>query len=236
MDAGCGGDQARRGIGDARARRWCAALRRCRPGAGRCWGGAGAGRRRIVVDAAAVVGRAATHERTRDTARWLARNAVLYIATGAFVLVRRWWEARTNARYERLMRAAEAAGDYERLTDWEQRAEQARERRHRRRMDWIVAPLDLARATAVVIMSGIGFLLGLGAVLAIAHQDPEWMLTPLQKAVDAIAWVVWLLGAIWLPVTVALPWLVLAGLWQVGRQHGSVPRWAAPPAAGSTRR
>ena len=62
------------------------------------------------------------HERTQDAARWLVRNAVLYIATGALVLGRRWWEARTNARYERLMRAAEAAGDYERLTDWEQRA------------------------------------------------------------------------------------------------------------------
>ena len=184
--------------------------------------------RRIVVDAAAVVGRAATQQRTRDTARWLARNTVLYPLTGAFVLLRRWWEARTNARYERLMRAAEAAGDYERLTDWEQRAEQARERRHRRRMDLIVAPLDLARAIAVVIMSGIGGLLGLGAVLAIAHQDTEWMFTPLQKAVDGVAWAVWLLDAIWLPVSFATPWLVLVGLWQVGRRHGSVPRWAAP--------
>ena len=33
-------------------------------------------RRRIVVDAVVVVGRAATHERTRDAARWLVRNAV----------------------------------------------------------------------------------------------------------------------------------------------------------------
>jgi S-DNA-T family DNA segregation ATPase FtsK/SpoIIIE len=185
-------------------------------------------RRRVVVDAAAVVGRPATHERTRQTVRWLARNAMVYPVTGMFVLLRRWWEARTNARYERLMRAAEAAGDYERLTDWEARAEQARERRHRRRMDWILAPLDLARAAAVAVMSGIGVLLGLGAVLAIAHHDTGWLLTPLQKAVDGVAWVVWLLGAIWLPVTIATPWLVLAGLWQLGRRHGRVPRWAAP--------
>ena len=190
-----------------------------------------AGRRRIVVDAAVVVGRAAKHERTRNIVRWLARNTVLYVVTGVWVLGRRWWEARTNARYERLMRAAEAAGDYDRLTDWEQRAEQARERRHRRRMDWVTTPIDIARTSAVLIMCGIGFLLGLGAVLAIAHRDIAWLLTPIQKAVDGVAWAVWLLDVLSMPVAVALPVLALAGLWQVGRRHGSVPRWAAPTGA-----
>jgi DNA segregation ATPase FtsK/SpoIIIE, S-DNA-T family len=175
-----------------------------------------------------VVRRVAGHERTRSGARWVVRNAMVYVVTGVLVLGRRAWEARTNSRYERLMRAAEAAGDYERLTDWEARAEQARERRHRRRMDWISAPLEMARAAAVATMCGIGFLLGLGTVLAIAHKDPSWLLAPVQKAVDGIAWLVWLLGMIWLPITVVAPWLLLAGLWQVGRRHGSVPRWAAP--------
>ncbi len=143
-----------------------------------------------------------------------------------WVLGRRWWEARTNARYERLMRAAEAAGDYEQLTDWEQRGEQARERRHRRRMDWITLPFGIVRAAAVALMGGIGFLLTLGAVLAIAHRDTAWLLSPTQKVVDAVAWLVWLVDVIWLPVAVALPWLLLACVWQVGRRHGSVPRWA----------
>ena len=126
---------------------------------------------------------------------------------------RRWWEARTNARYERLMRSAEAAGDYERLTDWEQRAEQARERRHRRRMDWITAPLDLARAVAVAGHEpGSGSCSALGAVLAIAHRDAAWLLTPAQKAVDAIAWLVWLLG-----VPVARPPCVVAAVAAAGR-------------------
>jgi DNA segregation ATPase FtsK/SpoIIIE, S-DNA-T family len=147
------------------------------------------------------------------------------------VLGRRWWEARTNARYERLMRAAETAGDYERLIDWEQRAEQARERRHRRRLDWVTAPLDVARTTAVLIMCAIGFLLGLGAVLAIAHRDTAWLLTPIQKTVDGIAWAVWLADVVSTPVAIALPVLALAGLWQVGRRHGSVPRWAAATGA-----
>jgi S-DNA-T family DNA segregation ATPase FtsK/SpoIIIE len=184
-----------------------------------------------VVDAVVVVGRAATHERTRDAARWLVRNSVLYVVTGVWVLGRRSWEARTNARYERLMRAAEAAGDYERLTDWEQRGEQARERRHRRRMHWLTAPLEMVRGVAVAVMAGIGFLLGLGAVLAIAHRDPDWLLMPTQKVVNVIAWLVWLLDVIWGPVVVVLPVVALAGLWQLGRRHGSVPRWAAPAGA-----
>lgn len=75
-----------------------------------------AGRRRIVVGAASVVGRAATHERTRDTGRWVARNTIVYPLTGVFVLVRRWWEARTNARYERLMRGAADASEGWRFT------------------------------------------------------------------------------------------------------------------------
>jgi S-DNA-T family DNA segregation ATPase FtsK/SpoIIIE len=161
--------------------------------------------RRIVVDAVAVVRRATSGGRPADVVRWMVRNGIIYIATGGYVATRRWWEARTNARYERLMRSAEAAGDYERLTDWEQRAEQARERRHRRRMDWITAPLDLARATAVAILSVIAFLLGLGGVLALAHADSAWLLAPVQKTVDGVAWLVWLLDKVWIPATVALP-------------------------------
>ena len=87
------------------------------------------------------------------------------------------------------------------------------------------------------LLGGIGFLLGLGAVLAIAHRDTAWLLTPVQKVVDGVAWAVWLLGVVWPAAVVALPVLLLVGLWQVGRRHGSVPRWAAPASAhGSTRR
>src|SRR4051794_32341734 len=64
--------------------------------------------RRIVVDAVAVVRRATSGGRPADVARWMVRNGIIYIATGAYVATRRWWEARTNARYERLMRSAEA--------------------------------------------------------------------------------------------------------------------------------
>ena len=129
--------------------------------------------------------------RGREVLRWLVRNSVLYPLVGVWVLTRRWWEARTNARYERQMRAAEAAGDQDRLTEWEARAERAREQRHRRRMDWITAPLELARTAAALLLWRRG-LLGLGAVLAVAHADLDWVLAPLSTVVQAVAWLVWL--------------------------------------------
>jgi DNA segregation ATPase FtsK/SpoIIIE, S-DNA-T family len=171
---------------------------------------------------------AAMHERTRSTLRWAIRNAVVYVATGVWVVVRRVWEAHTQSRYERMMRQAELAGDMARLIDWEQRAERARAMRHKRRMDWIYAPFALARAVGVAAMTVAGMLLALGATLAVGYRDIAWVLAPLQAAVDLIAWVVWLVTVVWLPLVLAAPWLVVAALWQLGRTHGTVPAWAAP--------
>ncbi|TQM43928.1 cell division protein FtsK [Pseudonocardia cypriaca] len=171
---------------------------------------------------------AATHERTRTTLRWAVRNGIVYIATGMWVAARRVWEARTQSRYERMMRQAELAGDMQRLIDWEQRAERARAMRHKRRMDWIYAPFALARAVAVAAMTVTGMLLALGITLAVGYSDISWVLAPLQAAVDLIAWVVWLVTVVWLPLMLAAPWLALAVLWQLGRAHGRVPAWAAP--------
>jgi len=188
------------------------------------------GRPPLVVRVVGVARRITTHERTRDAVRWFVRNTALYVLVGTWLVARRLWEARTNSRYERLMRAAEAAGDYDRLTDWETRAEQARERRHRRRMDWLTAPVAVLRAIIVAILSAAGLLLGLGAVLAIGYEDFSWLLAPLHTAVDLIAWMVWLLGVLWLPAVLTAPWVVVVGLWQVGRCSGAVPAWAAPAA------
>ena len=184
-----------------------------------------------VVGVVRIARRITTHERTKTAARWLARNTVLYVLTGAWQLTRRLWEARTHSRYERLMRAAETAGDYDKLTEWEARSERAREHRHRRRLDWLTAPIEFIRALVVMIMSAAGLLLGLGAVLAVGNGDFAWLLAPLHTAVDVIVWVVWFLGVIWLPVVSAVPWLIVFGLWEVGRRSGAVPAWAAPPAA-----
>ncbi len=187
--------------------------------------GRGASRASVYVITTARV--AATHERTRTAARWAVRNAIVYVATGLWVVARRVWEARTNSRYERMMRQSELAGDIQRLIDWEQRAERARALRHKRRMDWISAPFALAQAVAVTTLTIAAMLLALGITLAVGYRDLSWVLAPLQAAVDLIAWVVWLITVVWLPLVLAAPWLVLAALWQLGRTHGTVPNWAA---------
>ena len=147
---------------------------------------------------------------------------------GAWVLTRRWWEARTNARYERQMRSAEELGDQEQLTDWDARAERAREQRHRRRMDWITAPIEFAYTAAIMVLWLAAALLGLGALLAVAHSDLAWVLAPLNTAMQVVAWMVWLIGLVWRPVLIGLMVTAVAGLWQVGRRSGSVPSWATP--------
>jgi hypothetical protein len=134
----------------------------------------------------------ATHERTRTAVRWAIRNGIVYVATGFWVVVRRVWEAHSQSRYQRMMRQAELAGDIQRLIDWEQRSERARALRHKRRMDWLAAPFALARAVAVTAVTGAATLLALGITLAVGHRDLSWVLSPLQAAVDLIAWVVWL--------------------------------------------
>jgi S-DNA-T family DNA segregation ATPase FtsK/SpoIIIE len=164
----------------------------------------------------------------REIVRWLVRNGLLYPLLGAWMLTRRGWEARTSARYERQMRVAEAAGDDEKLTDWEGRAERAREQRHRRRMDWITAPIEFARTAAVMVLWLVGGLLGFGAVLAVAHSDLALVLAPLDAAVQAVAWVVWLFEAVWRPVLIGLGVLCVLGVWALGRRSGALPGWATP--------
>jgi len=152
-----------------------------------------------------------------------------------WVLSRRWWEARTNARYERQMRAAEAAGDQDRLTEWEARAERAREQRHRRRMDWITAPIELIRNAAVLFLWSVGALLGLGAVLAVAHADLAWILAPLATVVQAVAWLVWLADTVWRPLLITLGVVGLIGVWQIGRRSVSCLPGPPPPTGAWTR-
>ncbi|MFJ4409227.1 ATP-binding protein [Streptomyces sp. NPDC088910] len=168
-----------------------------------------------------------THERTRTGARLMVRHSS-YVAGGAGVLAKRAWDGRSAARYERMMRIAEAAGNREDAMEWEERGRAFRAARHQRRMDLLTAPQRLAKGMAVGTAATAGALLGLGALLAVAEHDPGMVIAPVVFTIDVVRWAVIICGIVWGPALWLAPWACFLGLWNLGRLRGAAPRWALP--------
>lgn len=175
----------------------------------------------------------ATHQRTRTAAGVVVRHGS-YVLGGTQVVAKRAWDGRTTARHERMIRAAEAAGNWEAAAEWEQRAAAFREARHRRRMDLITSPERLAKNAAYGTGGTIGGLLVIGIALAIATKDPADVVTPLMALVDLIHFMVAFVTVMWGPLVAVGPWVALAGVWAVGRHRQAAPNWALPATARST--
>ncbi|MEU9230852.1 ATP-binding protein [Streptomyces subrutilus] len=170
---------------------------------------------------------AVTHERSRAAARLVARHG-MYVIGGTRITAKRAWDGRTGSRYERMIRAAEAAGNLEEAKEWEDRLTRFRAARHHRRMDLLKAPQDAVKSVAYGTGLTIGGLLLLGIVLAIANKDASWILAPLTFVVEAISAIVYVGTIVWGPAVTVGPWLALLALWQVGRQKQTAPAWAMP--------
>lgn len=165
--------------------------------------------------------------RTHDGYRTLVRHGA-YTIGGARILARRAWDSRTTARHERMMRAAEAAGNEELVRTWEQRAYAYRFARHRRRVELLQMVLNAPKAIATAVGAGAGVLLLLGVMLAWANHDAGDVLTPLAATIELVAWVAFIAGVVWEPLLACLPFLALAGAWSVGRHQHTAPSWALP--------
>ncbi|MGW4488859.1 FtsK/SpoIIIE domain-containing protein [Amycolatopsis sp. NPDC004368] len=185
--------------------------------------------RRDAVVAYQVSRKVATHNATKTAGRALVRHTC-YPFAGAWVICKRVWEAKTNSRYERMLRAAEAANNWELLQEWETRAEQARDRRHRRRMEWLDAPGKLIKAVVMGAAALVAGLLALGIVIAIANKDLADVLGPIKALMDLVQWVAWVVTISWTPIVAVAPWAILIALWNVGRKHTTPMTWAAPSA------
>ncbi|MFJ2392632.1 ATP-binding protein [Streptomyces sp. NPDC087843] len=168
-----------------------------------------------------------THDHTKTTARAAARHS-LYVVGGARIVGRRAWDGRTAARYERYMRTAEAAGNMELAAEWEERGQRYRDARHRRRMDLLTSPIDAAKGIAAGTGMGIGGLVALGIVMAIATKDASDVVTPLMAAVDFINLLIWIVQVVWGPAITIGPFLALLALWAVGSKQHAAPAWALP--------
>ncbi|MFD8525512.1 ATP-binding protein [Streptomyces capillispiralis] len=170
---------------------------------------------------------AVTHEGTKTAVRAVARHG-LYTFNGGRIVARRAWDGRTGSRYERMIRAAEAAGNLEAAEEWEERLQRFRAARHHRRMDLLHSPVDAAKGVAVGAGMSIGLLVALGIVMAISTEDVGHVITPLSATIDFIALLIRIVQVVWGPALTIGPFLALLALWSVGRKQHAAPAWALP--------
>ncbi|MFI5478391.1 FtsK/SpoIIIE domain-containing protein [Streptomyces rubiginosohelvolus] len=170
---------------------------------------------------------AATHERTRTAGRFTVRHG-MYVVGGGRIVARRAWEGRTAARYERMLRAAEAAGNLDLATEWEERGQRFRAARHQRRMDLLSAPVKAAKGAAAGLGITAGGLLLLGIILAVANENFADLATPTLALIELIRWIVLIITVVWGPLVALGPWAALLALWGVGRHQQAAPQWVLP--------
>jgi S-DNA-T family DNA segregation ATPase FtsK/SpoIIIE len=171
----------------------------------------------------------ATHDRTRTAGRVTVRHGA-YVYGGLRIVSKRAWDGRTAARYERMMRAAEAAGNIELAAQWEERGALFRAARHKRRMELLTAPQQLAKAAGVGVLATEAGLLVLGGAMAISSGEFGDVLVPTMFVLDVIRWAVVIAGIVWGPLVALGPWIALCALWAVGRHQHTAPQWALPAA------
>ncbi|GAB1328933.1 ATP-binding protein [Streptomyces sennicomposti] len=181
----------------------------------------------LWVRSGRAVKHAVTHESTKATVRAVVRHG-LYTVNGGRIVARRTWDGRTGSRYERYMRAAEAAGNMELAAEWEERLQRFRDARHRRRMDLLHSPLDVAKGAAVGTGMGIGVLVALGIIMALNTKQVGDVITPLSATIEFIATLIRIVQIVWGPAITIGPFLALLALWSVGRKQHAAPQWALP--------
>ncbi|MET9083734.1 zonular occludens toxin domain-containing protein [Streptomyces sp. NPDC004237] len=181
-------------------------------------------RRRIRIDS---LRRVYVDTRQHDTWRFTVRHGA-YLWGGTRILARRAWEARTTAVHHRMMRIAEASGNEDMVRTWEQRAYAYRFARHKRRMDLLQMAVNLPRAIVSALAGTGGLLLVIGIMMAAHSHNLADVFAPINAAVEFVSWVAFLAGVIWEPLLYALPALLLAGAWAVGRNQKAAPTWALP--------
>jgi len=175
---------------------------------------------------------AVTHENTKSAARAIARHS-LYTFNGGRIVARRTWDGKTGARYERMIRTAEAAGNLEAAEEWEERGQRFRQARHHRRMDLLHSPVEVAKGVGVGVGMSVGVLVALGIVLAINNHDIRDVITPLKATIEFIATLIRIVQLVWPTAVILGPLFALLALWSVGSKRQAAPQWALPANARS---
>jgi len=166
--------------------------------------------------------RAAAHS---DLANWGYRQAA-YTVAGAKASRKQRREAKGTERHERMMRAAEAAGDHQAVAEWMKMAAEHRQARHERRIAMRTHPVHVARKAVVYSGLTLTGLLTLGIVLAITGKGgPREVFEPLMDVMRLLRFCFDLAKALWLPAVLLTPVYVLASWWNKGRSKAELPPW-----------
>ena len=156
------------------------------------------------------------HEHAKRAGRHLA-----YIPLGAAVVTKRLWDSRTTARYERMFRAAEAAGNHEAALEWEKRLAEFRKDRHARRVDMVQVPVQVLLVLPKLALGLFLVLAAFGTLLAIAARHIGEVAVPFEVAARVAELVAIVLSVSWGPVVLALPWISVGALWHIGRGYAN---------------
>lgn len=177
-----------------------------------------------AIRVTAVVLGVVRHEHVKTTGRHAS-----YIATGAVVLARRAWEARTTGRYERWLRAAEATGDIDRILEVEDRLAKFRKDRHQRRMDWAELPLKYIVLLPTIAIAAFGILAALGVLMAIATRHLAEVVVPIVTVARVTEWAVIIVSIAWSWFLLSAIAVLLAVLYRTGRNHAMSAGWRMTP-------
>jgi S-DNA-T family DNA segregation ATPase FtsK/SpoIIIE len=169
----------------------------------------------------------ATHQRTRKSGMLAVRHGA-YVTGGARIVTRRAWDSRTTAVHQRMIKAAEAAGDQAGAADWQDRADRFRQARHARRMALVAGVPHLAKGVVIGAALAEGGLLGIGTAMAISDHHIAEVVAPTAAVIDFVHLLCVIVGVVWGPALTLAPWAALLGLWAVGKARGAAPTWAMP--------
>jgi S-DNA-T family DNA segregation ATPase FtsK/SpoIIIE len=149
----------------------------------------------------------------------------LTVVQGAESWAVRAWDASTMGVYRRQIKAAERIGNHELLADWMDRAEQAKERRHKRMMD---LPALIAGVGKAVLFGLAGLFVLVLVIGLLADLTEVGSFTGVLGGVlEGIGWLFAVVAFVWTPFLIAAPFLLVLALWREGRRRGSAPAWLA---------
>jgi S-DNA-T family DNA segregation ATPase FtsK/SpoIIIE len=162
------------------------------------------------------------HEHTQRAGRHAG-----YIGLGAAVVVRRMWMSRTTSRFDKWLRAAQAAGNHDAAVKWEELRQKFLADRHKRRMERRESALNTFRALPFIVFGFVMVLFTIGMFLAIAESHVSEVAAPFEVVAHIIMWVAIAVSVSYGPLFLAAPWIALAALWQVGRTAAASegPAW-----------